>query len=356
MTGKRYDQPNFDQSKGNGALPWLLLAAIGLLGYSLYRAFQYVPPGAVVATPSQTTQALPLPKPDSSALQADRPHLELGTIESTSSNPTLPQPATLKPTTDLPTLDHSDAWMRQQAGGLSGETHYQVWLRNEQLLRKLALLVDNLGEGQLPPRSAGALPRLSAPFAVKAMGEAQLYQLDPAGYQRYKSLLEAFAALDDGAVVTLYLRCKPLLQAAYAELGNANWDFDAALIAAIDRMLAIHLPKGPVDLIRPSVMYKYADPALEKLAPLEKQLIRMGPNNAITLQNKLRRLREALRQVPKQPAQAPAQSGQTVAPVLTTPPRTEQITLGDSQKRISQSSAFLLTTKDTKDTKFYVFS
>lgn len=301
--------------------PWLLLLASVLLGYGLYSALRNTESTATAAAPAplppsapqQTSQPLPLPPPApaSAALQRDRAPLELGTLPSTSSMPPQPEtpaasppaatPAEASAAPSLPELAHSDNWWREQAGGLSPDPLYQVWLRNEHLLHKLALLVDNLSAGQLPARFRSGLPRLGVAFAALPVdGQLGHYQLDPAGYQRYRPWVNAFAALDEAAAVALYRRGKPLLQTAYAELGHNGQDFDNALIAAIDRLLAANPPSGPIELVRPSVMYKYADPALEQRTPLEKQLIRMGPDNAASLQNTLRRLRNAL-QTPPQP-------------------------------------------------------
>ncbi|MGZ8931621.1 MAG: DUF3014 domain-containing protein, partial [Methylosarcina sp.] len=47
-------------------------------------------------------------------------------------------------------------------------------------------------------------------------------------------------------------------------------------------------------VVRPSVHYKFADPALEALNPVHKQMLRLGPENTKIIQNKLRRLVEAL--------------------------------------------------------------
>lgn len=303
--------------------PWLLLLASVLLGYGLYIALRAteptVPPPIAVATaampiapsaPQQTAQPLALPPLAlaNPAVQRDRAPLELGTLPSTSSMPPQAEPQTpaaaqAEPPAgeSLPELAHSDGWWREQAGGLSPDPLYQAWLRNEQLLHKLVLLVDNLRAGQLPARFRSGLPRLGAAFAaLPADGQLGRYQLDPAGYQRYRPWVAAFAAVDENAAIALYRRCKPLLQTAYAELGRNGQDFDKVLIAAMDRLLAVRLPSGPIDLLRPSVMYKYADPSLEQRTPLEKQLIRMGPDNAASLQNTLRRLRGALQQ-PAQP-------------------------------------------------------
>ena len=46
--------------------------------------------------------------------------------------------------------------------------------------------------------------------------------------------------------------------------------------------------EGPYQLVRPSIMYLYADTSIENLQEVHKQLIRIGPDNTILLKAKLR--------------------------------------------------------------------
>jgi hypothetical protein len=52
--------------------------------------------------------------------------------------------------------------------------------------------------------------------------------------------------------------------------------------------------EGPFQLVKPSVMYLYADTRLEELADMNKQLIRLGPENSARLKAKLREFKAAL--------------------------------------------------------------
>ncbi|MBT6549201.1 MAG: DUF3014 domain-containing protein, partial [Gammaproteobacteria bacterium] len=52
--------------------------------------------------------------------------------------------------------------------------------------------------------------------------------------------------------------------------------------------------EGPFQLVKPSVMYLYADTRLEELANMNKQLIRLGPENSARLKAKLREFKQAL--------------------------------------------------------------
>ena len=50
----------------------------------------------------------------------------------------------------------------------------------------------------------------------------------------------------------------------------------------------------PIAVVRPSVFYKYANDDLENLSPVSKQMLRMGPKNTRTIQNKVRQLVQEL--------------------------------------------------------------
>lgn len=57
---------------------------------------------------------------------------------------------------------------------------------------------------------------------------------------------------------------------------------------AAGEILATPAIEGQVALIRPSVYYKFADAKLEALNPVQKQMIRMGPENTRIIQAKCR--------------------------------------------------------------------
>jgi len=77
-------------------------------------------------------------------------------------------------------------------------------------------------------------------------------------------------------------------------LGYPNGYFNDRLVQVIDVLLATPQISGPIDLVRPNVMYIYADPTLEARPAGQKLLIRMGPENAAVIKAKLVELRAAV--------------------------------------------------------------
>ena len=68
----------------------------------------------------------------------------------------------------------------------------------------------------------------------------------------------------------------------------------ATMRAGIDRALATPEIEGGVTLVQPQVYYEYADPRLEQLDPLQKQLLRMGPENMARIKTYLGQLKPLL--------------------------------------------------------------
>ena len=101
---------------------------------------------------------------------------------------------------------------------------------------------------------------------------------------------------DPDALVDLYRRYYPRLQAAYVDLGYPDGYFNDRVIEVIDHLLETPDSTAPASLVRPHVLYEFADPELEALSAGQKLLIRMGPENATRSKAALAQLRERIAQ------------------------------------------------------------
>jgi len=70
--------------------------------------------------------------------------------------------------------------------------------------------------------------------------------------------------------------------------------FEEALARAMDNLLAVEVPEGPLEVREAVGRYVYTDPGLEGLTPAAKHLLRMGPENARLVQDKLRQIQSEL--------------------------------------------------------------
>jgi hypothetical protein len=173
----------------------------------------------------------------------------------------------------------------------------------DRLIRRLVVSVDNLPGRQYPRsnyRIARAVPGQLVVRRVRLyQGEDETLYLNPDNYARYTPYIKLFTGMDSGQLVAIYRHFYPLFQAAYEDLGYPSAYFNDRLVDVIDNLLATPVVTGPVKLVRPHVLYQYADPDLEALSAGQKILIRVGPENAEKLRSKLKELRRLLTSTPE---------------------------------------------------------
>ena len=193
---------------------------------------------------------------------------------------------------DLPRLNDSDSFVAEKISELSSGTSLLSYLVDEQLVRRAVVLVENISRGQYPQTALPYKPIVEE--MQVSSDDGLLFTIEGASYTRFDAAVAAFVALDTEQTVGLYRLLSPLLQQAYAEIGFRDAEFEQALIKAIDAVLSAPEIEGPFQLVKPSVMYLYADTRLEELANMNKQLIRLGPENSARLKAKLREFKQAL--------------------------------------------------------------
>jgi hypothetical protein len=198
---------------------------------------------------------------------------------------------TAVPRADLPKLDASDAFIRELARVLSSNPEWAQWLLGEGLVRRLVASVDNVAEGRSPnPHVSFLAPK----EGFRAREHPNATTIDPASYRRYDLVADVVASLDAKGCARLYGETRPLLLDAYRELGYPDRSLDETFTKAIQVLLATPEPKGEIEL-RPGVKsWRLADPALQSLAPVQRQFLRMGPDNVSKVKRKLREIAEAL--------------------------------------------------------------
>lgn len=152
-------------------------------------------------------------------------------------------------------------------------------------------LLDGMSRGVLLRK---LLPAEAPAQAFSIFKEEGRIYMDASSYQRYDRYAAAIAAIDTDSVVTSFHALRPLYERAYKGLGLASDDFDNAVIRTLDFILAAPEIDEPIELQQKSVMYLYADPQLEALPGLQKQLLRMGPKNIRLIKEQAQQLRDGL--------------------------------------------------------------
>ena len=228
-----------------------------------------------------------VPPPDEPAIPVAAPEPTAVPEEPAVKYP-LPQAEVQEP---LPALNESDLPMRNSLEELIGKESVQQFVIPKDLVRHIVVSIDNMPEEKVAERLRPMIPTPGR-FAVAGSEEAPM--LDPANYERYKPLVQLVRTTDTKSLISIYSRYYPLFQDAYESLGHPPQYFNDRLIEVIDHLLATPELEGPIALAQPNVLYEFADPKLESRSAGQKVLIRMGPENARAVKDKLRELRGEL--------------------------------------------------------------
>ena len=253
------------------------LVAVGAY-FWLRQAPQQLPPPVAVVTPPVVAPPAP--------------------AEPAIGHPVQPPPGW----SELPPLEQADGFVKDRLAELLGAKAVKSTLQVEGFVRRVVVTVDNLPRSLAPPRMWPIQPTPGR-FAVDSAGGARM--IGAKNTVRYAPFVTLVEAVDAARAVALYHRLYPLFQRAYEDIGYPGKYFNDRLVAVIDLLLAtpepsgplkVELPdvQGPVKPVRPWLLYRFADPALEGLATGQKILLRVGPDNGKRLKTKLAEIRKLI--------------------------------------------------------------
>lgn len=238
-----------------------------MFGYVLHE--QRKPPAAAASAPPVMASA-----PIASAAASAPAQLQL--------------PAASQP---LPSLAGSDRAFGGAVASLVGRGAFAQWWVPDQLILHLVSTIDNLARSQAPVR---AWPVKPTPGHLQVRADGAQAVLDDSNYARYAPYMAWLRRVDAARTVAVYLDFYPLFQQAWRALGYPKGQFNDRLLQVIDNLLAAPEPSGPIRLVQPHVLYRYADPGLESASAGQKILMRIGPANEREVKAKLRELRSQL--------------------------------------------------------------
>ena len=189
----------------------------------------------------------------------------------------------------LPPLDDSDAYFLLALVDIFGPNVRNA-LVQEALIDKFVATVDNLPRSHVAEKIR-PVSRLPDRFLVDSAGSNGDFLLRAENYNRYDSLVYLMETADPGFIVSTYRRFYPLLQESYLRLGYPDGYFNDRVVEVIDHLLATPEPEEPIRLVRPHVLYEFADAELEALSSGQKLLLRMGPDHTARIKQVLSGLR-----------------------------------------------------------------
>jgi hypothetical protein len=196
-----------------------------------------------------------------------------------------------EPARPLPMLDQMDTFLRALLGTLSTHPDYARWLATDNLIRQMANVIDRMSRG-LSPAGEVALLRPQGDFDVARGGPSTI---SPASFRRYDGLASIVESLDAKTIVEAYRTIHPRLDEAYRALGRSESGVDHAIDVALQTLIDTPVPVEPVRVISgKGATYAFAEPRYETLQPVQKQLLRMGPDNVRRIQTRLREVQALL--------------------------------------------------------------
>ncbi len=186
----------------------------------------------------------------------------------------------------LPSLDSSDEPVRGALMAVS--PMIGVYIETGQIIRKYMQIANDFAQGYRIAKHLGFL-RLQQPFAVELENGQLLMAVQ--GYQRYGNLAQMVNSIDITALLIVYKKFRPLLLQVFTEFSYPDgYNLDDIFIKAATEILSAPVIDKKIPVIKASSNYKFADPELEALNGVHKQMLRMGSENTRLIQAKVRLL------------------------------------------------------------------
>lgn len=226
--------------------------------------------------PAPTATAPPPEPPPSPIMTA---------IEEPAPEPSEPPPPPPEPVEDpLPRLEESDDAVRDAVGDIPLGTAGQQYLIPGNIIERSASLIYLMAQGDVPYKLL-PVSRPKAAFPIRDDGTQVV--TDPAGFERYDALTQWLQSLDLESLLSSLEWFIPLFKEAWSYYGEDPAAFDMAVVITLDLVIATpEIDLSEARLTRKEAVWIFEDPAIEGLAPIQKQVLRMGPENAKILKAK----------------------------------------------------------------------
>ena len=166
----------------------------------------------------------------------------------------------------------------------------ELWLEfiaKEDALVRCVKAVDSIAAGDIPVEPLDFLkPKTPFSASLNALG---LLVVTMESIMRYKAAMDALHSIDMQAAADLYNEIEPVLNAIFHELGYPETvTFRAKLTEACTVILETPVMKGEGGLVHIAAnLYKYSNPQLEELRPVQKLLMRLGEKNREEIRNRV---------------------------------------------------------------------
>lgn len=201
----------------------------------------------------------------------------------------------IEPELILPTLNESDVWVQEKLPSFTWRKELLKLVINKDMIRRFVVFTDNFAQGNLA-YAHSPLIQPNAKFLANEVsnGASSDWKWDESATRRFTLYVDLLRSFDSETLVQSYFEMKPLIDQAYAELGYPDDNFTEVLHDAITKVLDMEIPKESLDLVRPSVMFRYKDEKIEALDAADKLLLRLGKENLLVIKSVLLEINERL--------------------------------------------------------------
>jgi len=184
-----------------------------------------------------------------------------------------------------------DQYARESIDAVNGGKALAQFVAGDYVVERAVAIIDALRRGEVPYK---LLPvgKPSTTFPISDNGLR--VTLDTAGFSRYDGFAQWVGRLNTPALVSLLNDYEMIATQALTRMGVTDFDIRSAVLAATTQILSTPQVAVDAELMRREANWVYMDPELEALSSLQKQVLRMGPENADIVQQKARDIRGAL--------------------------------------------------------------
>ncbi len=184
-----------------------------------------------------------------------------------------------------------DQYARESIDAVNGGKALAQFVAGDYVVERAVAIIDALRRGEVPYK---LLPvgKPSTTFPISDNGLR--VTLDAAGFSRYDGFAQWVGRLNTPALVSLLNDYEMIATQALTRMGVSDFDIRSAVLAATTQILSTPQVAVDAELMRREANWVYMDPELEALSSLQKQVLRMGPENADIVQQKARDIRGAL--------------------------------------------------------------
>ena len=199
------------------------------------------------------------------------------------------QPKT--PPAPVVTEETGDRYARESIDAVNGGKALAQFVAGDYVVERAVAIIDALRRGEVPYK---LLPVGKPSTTFPISDDGLRVTLDAAGFSRYDGFAQWVGGLDTTALVSLLNDYEMIATQALTRMGVSDFDIRSAVLAATTQILSTPQVAVDAELMRREANWVYIDPELEALSSLQKQVLRMGPENADIIQQKARDIRGVL--------------------------------------------------------------